>query len=114
MLVQINDNRLNVEVLGPDGAPVIIVHHGGSGIGSLAEPKASFGWLADTFRVVVYDARSCGISEGKPPFSHAQWAADLDGVRQWLGVGQIIAAGAPTAGSLPWSTPSPIPSTPAP
>jgi hypothetical protein len=35
--------------------------------------------------VVVYDARGCGISEGKPPFSHAQWAADLDGVRQWLG-----------------------------
>src|SRR5580658_2435129 len=84
MFVQINDNSLNVEVLGPDGAPVIIVHHGGGGIGSLAEPKSSFGWLADTFRVVVFDARGCGQSEGKPPFSHAQWAADIDGLREWL------------------------------
>jgi proline iminopeptidase len=47
VFVQINDNSLNVEVLGPDGAPVLVVHHGGGGIGSLAEPKASFGWLAD-------------------------------------------------------------------
>jgi hypothetical protein len=29
MFVQINDNSLNVEGLGPDGAPVIIVRHGG-------------------------------------------------------------------------------------
>ena len=100
MFVQINDNSLNVEVLGPDWAPVIIVHHGGGGIGSLAEPKASFGWLADTFRIVVYDARGCGISEGKPPFSHAQWAADLDGVRQWLGVDQVIVAGGSYGGFI--------------
>jgi proline iminopeptidase len=100
MFVQINDNSLNVEVLGPDGAPVIIVHHGGGGIGSLAEPRASFGWLADTFRVVVYDARGCGISEGKPPFSHAQWAADLDGLRQWLGVDQVIVAGGSYGGFI--------------
>jgi proline iminopeptidase len=100
MFVQVNDNSLNVEVLGPDGAPVIIVHHGGGGIGSLAEPKASFGWLADTFRIVVYDARGCGISEGKPPYSHAQWAADLDGVRQWLGVDQVIVAGGSYGGFI--------------
>ena len=100
MFVEINDNSLNVEVLGPDGAPVIIVHHGGGGIGSLAEPKASFGWLADVFRIVVYDARGCGISEGKPPFSHAQWAADLDGVRQWVGVDQVIVAGGSYGGFI--------------
>lgn len=100
MFVQINDNRLNIEVLGPDNAPVIIVHHGGGGIGSLAEPKASFGWLADTFRVVVYDARGCGISEGKPPYSHAQWAADLDGVREWLGVEKVVVAGGSYGGFI--------------
>jgi len=100
MFVQINDNSLNVEVLGPDGAPVIIVHHGGGGIGSLAEPKSSFGWLADTFRVVVFDARGCGQSEGKPPFSHAQWAADVDGLREWLGVDKVIVAGGSYGGFI--------------
>jgi proline iminopeptidase len=98
--LEINDNRLNVEVLGPDRAPVIIVHHGGGGIGSLAEPKKSFGWLADDYRIVVYDARGCGKSEGKPPFSHAQWAADLDGVREWLGVDQVIVAGGSYGGFI--------------
>ncbi|MGC2174536.1 MAG: alpha/beta hydrolase [Acidimicrobiales bacterium] len=71
MRVTINDNELNVEVLGDKDAPVLIAHHGGGGIGSLEEPKATFGPLANTYRVVVFDARGCGRSEGKPPFSHA-------------------------------------------
>jgi proline iminopeptidase len=37
MRVTINDNELNVEVLGEKGNPVLIAHHGGGGIGSLAE-----------------------------------------------------------------------------
>lgn len=44
-------------------------------------------------RVVVFDARGCGLSEGNPPFSHAQWAADVDGLRQWLGADEILVAG---------------------
>ena len=76
MFVTINGCRLNVEVLGADDAPVLIAHHGGGGIGSLAEPKSTFGPLADRFRVVVFDARGCGQSEGIPPYSHAQWAAN--------------------------------------
>jgi hypothetical protein len=45
--VTINGNELNVEVLGPPAAPVLIAHHGGGGIGSLAEPRSTFGPLAD-------------------------------------------------------------------
>ncbi|MBW4077661.1 MAG: alpha/beta hydrolase, partial [Acidobacteria bacterium] len=37
MRVVINDNELNVEVLGEKGAPVLIANHGGGGIGSLEE-----------------------------------------------------------------------------
>jgi proline iminopeptidase len=37
MRVNINGNDLNVEVLGPDGAPVLIAHHGGGGIGGGGE-----------------------------------------------------------------------------
>ena len=36
MNVTINDCALNVEVLGPEDGPVLIAHHGGGGIGSLA------------------------------------------------------------------------------
>jgi len=100
MLVRINDNDLNVEVMGPEGAPVLIAHHGGGGIGSLAEPKATFGPLQDRLRVLVYDSRGCGISEGNPPFSHAQWAADMDGLRQWIGAEQVIVAGGSYGGFI--------------
>jgi proline iminopeptidase len=100
MIVTINGNDLNVEVLGPEGAPVLIAHHGGGGIGSLAEPRATFGPLADRLRVVVFDARGCGLSEGRPPFSHAQWAADVDGLRAWLGAEQVIIAGGSYGGFI--------------
>jgi proline iminopeptidase len=100
MFVTINGNDLNVEVLGPEGAPVLITHHGGGGIGSLAEPKATFGTLADELRVVVFDARGCGLSAGNPPFSHAQWAADVDGIRQWLGAELVMVAGGSYGGFI--------------
>jgi len=70
MFVDINGARLDVEVLGPADGPVLIAHHGGGGIGSLAEPKTTFGPLSDVFRVIVFDARGCGLSEGVPPYSH--------------------------------------------
>lgn len=100
MRVTINDNELNVEVLGDKGLPVLIAHHGGGGIGSLGEPKATFGPLSDIFQVVVFDARGCGLSEGKPPFSHAQWAADVDGLREWMGVDQIVVTGGSYGGFI--------------
>jgi proline iminopeptidase len=100
MRIKINDNELNVEILGDDHLPVLIAHHGGGGIGSLAEPKATFGPLADVVRVVVCDARGCGLSEGKGPFSHEQWAADVDGLREWLGVEQVIVAGGSYGGFI--------------
>ena len=58
MFVQINNNRLNVEVMGPDDAPVMIVHHGAPGLGTLAEPKASFGPLSDVYNCLLYTSPS--------------------------------------------------------
>ena len=100
MDVTINGCRLNVEVLGPEDGPVLIAHHGGGGIGSLAEPKATFGTLADRFRVVVFDARGCGRSEGIPPYSHEQWAADVEGLREWIGAEQVVVAGGSYGGFI--------------
>jgi proline iminopeptidase len=91
--VDINGNPLEVEVLGPDGAPVMIVHHGAPGLGSRAEPRTSFGPFSDVMRVVVFDARGSGASGMAPPFSHEQYVADVDALREWLGVEQIVMAG---------------------
>jgi proline iminopeptidase len=93
MRVPINGAELEVEVLGADDAPVLIAHHGAPGIGSRAEPKASFGPLSDTYRVIVFDARGSGASSDTPPYTHAQWAADVDALREWAGVEQIVMAG---------------------
>ena len=100
MDVTINGCRLNVEVYGPEDGPVLIAHHGGGGIGSLAEPRSTFGPLADRLRVIVFDARGCGMSEGIPPYSHEQWAADVDGLRQWAGADQIVVAGGSYGGFI--------------
>ncbi|MFP7761221.1 alpha/beta fold hydrolase [Marisediminicola sp. LYQ134] len=98
--VTINGNELAVEVLGPEGAPVILTHHGAPGLGSRAEPRASFGRLADQYRVVVFDARGSGASEGSGVFSHEQWAADIDGLREWIGAETVIMAGGSYGGFM--------------
>jgi proline iminopeptidase len=101
MFVEINGNRLNVEVLGDaPGKPTLIAHHGAPGLGSMAEPRATFGPLADEFRVVVFDARGSGASEGIEPFTHEQWAADVDGLREWAGAERIVMAGGSYGGFI--------------
>lgn len=106
MRVKINGNDLAVEILGEGNSPTIIAHHGAPGLGSRAEPRASFGRLADAYRVVVFDARGSGESEGREPFTHEQWAQDVDGIRKWLGLDQIIMAGGSYGGfiSLEYAT----------
>ena len=99
MYVQINGNRLNVEVLG-EGERTIIAHHGAPGLGSLAEPRASFGRLSDAYRVVVFDARGSGASDDAEPYTHQQWVADLEGVRNWIGAERIAVAGGSYGGFI--------------
>ncbi|GAA1877849.1 alpha/beta fold hydrolase [Asanoa iriomotensis] len=100
MRLRINDNELEVEVFGADDAPVLIAHHGAPGLGSRAEPRATFAPFADTFRVIVFDARGSGVSEGNPPFSHEQWVADVDGLREWAGVESFVMAGGSYGGFI--------------
>ena len=52
------------------------------------------------FRSVVFDARGCGISEEVGPYSHAQWAADIDGLREWIGAEKIVVAGGSYGGFI--------------
>jgi proline iminopeptidase len=100
VFVAINGNRLAVEVFGDEGAPVLIAHHGAPGLGSRAEPRTTFAPFADTFRVVVFDARGSGESEGNPPFTHEQWAADVEGLREWIGAERFVMAGGSYGGFI--------------
>ncbi|BCJ34784.1 hydrolase [Actinocatenispora thailandica] len=100
MRLTINDNELAVEVFGADDAPVLIAHHGAPGLGSRAEPRATFAPFADTFRVIVFDARGSGESGGNEPYTHEQWAADVEGLRQWAGVERFVLAGGSYGGFI--------------
>lgn len=97
---QVNGARIVVEVLGPDDAPAMIVHHGAPGLGSRSEPVRSFGPFADTFRVVTFDARGSGESNDTPPFTHEQWVADIEAVRERFDLGRIVMAGGSYGGFL--------------
>ncbi|ADO42619.1 alpha/beta fold hydrolase [Ketogulonicigenium vulgare] len=102
MFVEINGCPLYVEMLGGDdpAKPLMITHHGAPGLGSHTEPKASFGALADEYRVLVFDARGSGKSGDIGPFTHEQWAADIDALRQWAGAEQIIMGGGSYGGFM--------------
>jgi proline iminopeptidase len=100
MRLPINGNELEVEVFGADDAPVLIAHHGAPGLGSRAEPKATFAPFADTFRVIAFDARGSGVSEGKPPFTHEQWVADVETLREWAGAERFVMAGGSYGGFI--------------
>jgi proline iminopeptidase len=50
--------------------------------------------------VVVFDARGSGVSEGQPPFSHEQWVADVDALREWAGAERFVMAGGSYGGFI--------------
>ncbi|MBE7156821.1 MAG: alpha/beta fold hydrolase [Rhodospirillales bacterium] len=86
--------KLWVKVLGDDpGKPLLIAHHGAPGVSSHLEPEASFGFLADHFRVLVFDARGSGVSDLKEPYSHERWVEDVDQLRRWAGADKFVLAG---------------------
>ncbi|KAJ7284701.1 alpha/beta hydrolase fold protein [Mycena rebaudengoi] len=83
-----------VKVLGDGpGKPLLIVHHGAPGLSSHEEPEASFKFLTDTFRIIVYDARGSGASDLQPPYTHTRWVADIEELRIWAGADKFVLAG---------------------
>jgi proline iminopeptidase len=75
--------RLRVDVQGQ--GPPIYAHHGAPGLGTHATPKRALAPLADAYRIVTFDARGSGESDAVPPYTHAQWVADLDALREHFG-----------------------------
>jgi len=93
MFVVVNGVKLRVHVQGEGNAAPIYTHHGAPGLGTHAEPKRSFGPLAAQYRIVSFDARGSGESDAVPPYTHAQWVADLDALREHFGDDKIVMAG---------------------
>lgn len=91
MFVTVNGARLRVDVQGE--GPTIIAHHGAPGLGTHATPKRAFAPLADAYRVVTFDARGSGESDAVPPYTHAQWVADVDALREHFGLETFVMKG---------------------
>jgi proline iminopeptidase len=91
--VVVNGARLHAEVHGPEGAPALVILHGGPGVGDCRSQVRDYGALADEFRLVFYDARGSGRSEERPPYTHEQWVADADELTRQLGIERFALAG---------------------
>jgi proline iminopeptidase len=98
--MKINGADLVVEAFGPPDGPAMIVHHGAPGLGSRSEPKNSFGPFSDRLRVIVFDARGSGESSDDEPFTHEQWVADVDAIREHFGYDKIVMAGGSYGGFI--------------
>lgn len=98
--IRINGADLVVEHTGPTGAPLLLAHHGAPGLSSHSEPRRAFGKLDQWFRVVTHDARGSGESSWEGPYTHEQWTADVDALREHFGADQLIMAGGSYGGFL--------------
>lgn len=98
MFVTINGAKLFVDVQG-QGKP-IIAHHGGPGMSDHRNAKVAFAPLADRYQIISYDARGSGRSSTIPPYTHAQWVADLDAVRAHFGFDTFILTGGSYGGYI--------------
>ncbi|KLO89637.1 uncharacterized protein LW93_1696 [Fusarium fujikuroi] len=92
--VQLSDGvKLNVCILGAENKskPLVISLHGAPGLSSHTGIKEDFKFLANRFRVLVYDLRGSGGSEVKGPFTDEQ---------AWVGDEKFILAGGSYGGFL--------------
>ncbi|PYZ95924.1 alpha/beta hydrolase [Alteribacter lacisalsi] len=100
MRMTVNGNELYYEIHGnPEGETIFFIH-GAPGIGDCRGDIQSFSPLGDEYRLVFMDMRGSGRSEGKPPFTHEQWTADIEAMRKELVNGPIRILGGSYGGFL--------------
>ncbi len=98
-VLTVNGVKLHVEDQGE--GPAIVTLHGGIGLGSRHGDVAAFSVFAsEGYRVVSYDQRGNGDSEDAAPYSHEQFIADTEELRQQLGLGKIVLTGSSYGGFL--------------
>jgi proline iminopeptidase len=88
--IEIKGVRLHAEAFGREGAPVVIVLHGGPGNGY--EYLLPLQALGDRYRVVFYDQRGAGLSQRVPASSLGidDYVAELDGVVEHYSAGRPV------------------------
>lgn len=93
MFAEVNGTRLYYEVEG-SGPPLMLVH-GGPGLSDHRSNKATHHALADRFTLIYFDLRGCGQSAQMPPdtYTHANFARDVEGLRQYLGLAKMVLLG---------------------
>ncbi|WP_280770628.1 alpha/beta fold hydrolase [Salipaludibacillus daqingensis] len=84
MYITLNDNKIYYEVHGNKNGETIFFIHGAPGISDCRSDIQSFSSLTDEFQLVFMDMRGSGRSEGKRPFTHEQWTADIEALREHL------------------------------
>jgi proline-specific peptidase len=91
--ITVNDVVLHYELNGPVENGALVALHGGPGIGDGRELARGLAPLTDAIGLLVYDARGSGRSGEVPPYTHAQWTADLDTLTTALGIGTFALYG---------------------
>lgn len=79
---------------------VFVTLHGGPGMSGRGGDWATFQPLTDSFRLLSYDQRGSGESEGAEPYSHAQFVSDLEALRQDLQLGKMVLLGGSYGGFI--------------
>lgn len=100
MYAEINNAELYYEIHGEDNDQAIIALHGGPGVSNHEKSLQAYKPLTDEFKLVVYDHRGCGRSEEAEPYSNKQFADDVEGLREFLDLGDIIVIGGSYGGFI--------------
>src|SRR5215207_2959056 len=97
MRAPVNGIELNYQVVG--AGPVIVLTHGIGASGEDMGPLAAR--LADQYQVVTYDVRGFGQSSRPAEgYSISQFAADLAGLLDHLGLAKVIIGGHSMGGTI--------------
>lgn len=88
--IALNGARFVYDVAGEGHDETIVVLHGGRGIGDHRADFQAFLPLTDSYRLLAYDQRGCGLSSLTPPYTFGQFADDLEAIRQELCGGRRI------------------------
>ena len=96
--IELNGVKLVYDDAGSGTA--IVTLHGGPGMGSRIRDWQTFGPLTNSYRLVSYDQRGSGESQGAEPYSHAQFVADLEALRVELNLGKFVVLGGSYGGFI--------------